>query len=137
MSNSPMTNTQTNPNLKNDQKIFNLEERTAKFSDDIIKFVKLLPNTIINRPLITQLIRAATSVGANYCEADEAESKKDFIHKIGICKKEIKETKYWLRIIANANEEFKNDLRLLYKEAQELNLIFSKILHSSKNGKSQ
>ena len=135
MSNSPMANTQPNSNLKNDQKIFDLEERTAQFSDDIIKFVKLLPNTIINRPLIIQLIRAATSVGANYCEADEAESKKDFIHKIGICKKEIKETKYWLRIIANANEEFKNDLRLLYKEAQELNLIFSKILHSSKNGK--
>tara|TARA_Y100000310_G_C20269463_1_gene617331 strand:- start:145 stop:546 length:402 start_codon:yes stop_codon:yes gene_type:complete len=126
-----MTNDQSNPNSKNDQKIYDLEERTTKFSNDIIKFAKTILITIINKPLISQLVRSATSVGANYCEADEAESKRDFVHKIRICKKEIKETKYWLRVIANANEELKKNLRPLWKEAQELNLIFSKIIHSS------
>ena len=122
--------------MTNDQKkIYDLGERTVKFSDDIIRFVKIIPNTIINKSLIIQLVKAATSVGANYCEADEAESKKDFVHKIKICKKEIKETKYWLRVVANANEEFKDNLRPLYREAQELNLIFSKIIHSSNNPK--
>ena len=73
-------------------KKFDLEERTAKFGENIIKFVRELPKNEITRPLITQLIKCATSIGANYCEADDAESRRDFKHKIGICKKESRET---------------------------------------------
>ena len=73
------------------------------------------------------------SIGANYCEATESESKKDFIHKIEIAKKEIKETKHWIRLLAKAEEEYKEKLRLLWQESQELLLIFSKIVSSSRN----
>ncbi|MCK5084817.1 MAG: four helix bundle protein, partial [Candidatus Pacebacteria bacterium] len=73
---------------------FDLEERTAEFGENIIKFAKKIPKNTITIPIITQLIKAGTSVGANYCEADGAESKKDFEHKMGICKKEAKETKH-------------------------------------------
>ena len=106
---------------------YNLEDRTIKFSEEIIKFVKRLKKDIINIPLISQLVRSATSIGANYCEANGASSKKDFKNKIYICKKEAKETKYWLQIIARANEDYKEECRKLWKEAQELTLIFSKI----------
>ncbi len=74
-------------------------------------------------------------MGANYCEATEGESKKDFIHKISICKKETKETKHWLRLLAKSNPEKREAVRLLWKEAHELLLIFSKIIRSSKNSK--
>lgn len=107
---------------------YNLEERTAKFSGEIISFVKSVEKNIINNPLISQLIRAATSIGANYCEANGASSKKDFKNKIYICKKEARETKYWLQIIVQANPELKEKCRRLWKEAQELTLIFSKII---------
>jgi len=111
---------------------YDLEERTAQFSEKIIEFSKKLKQNVINLPLISQLIRAATSIGANYCEANGASSKQDFRNKIYICKKETNETKYWLRIIAQANLENKNEARILYKEAQELILIFSKILSTLK-----
>ena len=77
--------------------------------------------------MINQLVRSATSIGANYMEADCAESKKDFIHKIGICKKESKETTHWLHMMAVANPERSGDCRVLWKEAHELTLIFSAI----------
>lgn len=70
-----------------------------------MKFAKSLPETSVNRPLISQLVRAGTSIGANYMEADAAESKKDFQHKIGLCKKEAKETMHWLRMIAAVNQD--------------------------------
>jgi four helix bundle protein len=73
-------------------------------------------------------------MGANYMEADGAESKKDFKHKIGLCKKESKETKHWIRMIAKANEDKTEICRILWKEAQELTLIFSSIIISLKNG---
>ena len=79
-------------------------------------------------PLISQLVRAATSVGANYCEANDACSKKDFRHKIGICRKEAKESKHWLRMVAAAEDELRGDARKLWQEAKELNMIFSAIL---------
>ena len=82
---------------------YDLEETTAKFSETIIKFCSSIPENSITKVLIVQLVRAVTSIGANYCEADDAESKKDFIHKIGVCKKEARETKYWLRLIRVAN----------------------------------
>lgn len=111
---------------------YDLEERTAKFAETIIKFCRTIPENSITKILILQLIRAATSIGANYCEADDAESKKDFIHKIGICKKEARETKYWLRLIANAMPQLREDVKKLWVEAKELNLIFNAIIHSSK-----
>jgi len=104
----------------------NLEIRTAKFSSEVISFVKKLKRDIINNPLISQLVRSATSVGANYCEAQGASSRKDFKNKLYICKKECKETKYWLEIIAKSNPEYTEECRKLWKEAQELTLIFSK-----------
>lgn len=106
---------------------YDLEERTAKFAENIILLVKKLPFNSINKALIEQLIRSAGSIGANYCEADAAESKKDFKHKIGICKKESKETRHWLRLLAKANPEFKEEIRQLWKECHELLLIFSAI----------
>ncbi len=111
---------------------YDLEERTAKFAETIIKFCRSIPENSITKVLIIQLVRAATSIGANYCEADDAESKKDFIHKIGVCKKEARETKYWLRLIANAKPEIREEIKKLWIEAKELNLIFNAIVHSSK-----
>jgi len=109
------------------RKKYDLEERTAKFGEDIIKFANKVPKTPITIPLIEQLVKAGTSVGANYCEADDAESKKDFQHKIGICKKESRESKHWLRMIAMAAPELKEEARKLWREAKELNLIFNSI----------
>lgn len=109
-------------------KIYNLEERTAKFGEEIIKFANRIPKNVVTIPIISQLVRAGTSIGANYCEADGAESKKDFKHKIGICKKESKETKHWLRMISVAVPEVKDEARKLWQEAQELTLIFSAII---------
>ncbi|MDP8227042.1 MAG: four helix bundle protein [Candidatus Celaenobacter polaris] len=115
-----------------DNKRFDLEERTAKFGENIIKFAKKIPQNPITLPLITQLVKAGTSVGANYSEADCAESKKDFELKIGICNKEYKESKHWLRMISVAVPELKDEARILWKEAHELNLIFSSIIIKSR-----
>ncbi|MDD5032310.1 MAG: four helix bundle protein [Patescibacteria group bacterium] len=99
------------PNLKS--KNYDLIERTAKFGENIIDFCKTLPRDDINRPLISQLIRSGTSQGANYMEADAAVSKKDFENKIGLCRKESKESMHWLRMIARANQNRKEDCRRL------------------------
>jgi four helix bundle protein len=111
---------------------YNLEERTARLAEDIIDVVKGTKVTTYNRRIIGQLVGSGGSIGANYCEANEAESKSDFIHKIGICKKEIKETKHWLRLLLKTNPEKKAEIDKLREEAQELLLIFSKIHTSSK-----
>jgi four helix bundle protein len=121
-------NTEEENNQDRDEKKYDLEERTAVFGERIIDFAKSLPDDVINRELIRQLVKAGTSVGANYCEADGAESKKDFRHKIAICKKESKESRHWLRMIARANPHRRDDCRVLWSEAQELTLIFSSIL---------
>lgn len=109
------------------EKIYDLEERTAKFGEEIIKFCKKIPQNIITNPLINQLVRAATSVGANYCEADDAESKQDFKHKIGICKKESRESKHFIRMLAVAVPDTKDEASALWNEAKEINLIFNSI----------
>lgn len=106
---------------------YNLEERTAIFGEKLIEFLRTLPKDVINGRLVSQLVRSGTSVGANYMEADAAESKKDFRHKIGICCKEAKETKHWLRMLVKANPEKLDECRKLWREAQELTLIFSAI----------
>jgi four helix bundle protein len=117
------------------EKIYDLEERTAKFGEDIIEFAKKIPKYEITQPIIIQLIKAGTSIGANYCEADCAETRKDFEHKLGICKKESKETKHWLRMIAKAVPELKDEARELWQETNELNLIFTSIVKKSRINK--
>ncbi|MFC1656405.1 four helix bundle protein [Patescibacteria group bacterium] len=107
---------------------YDLEERTAKFAEEVIELVKKIPETAITRSIISQLVRSSGSIGANYMEADGAESKKDFRHKIAICKKEAKETRHWLRLLAKAYSKKQEECRKLWKEVQELTLIFSAIL---------
>ncbi len=114
---------------------FDLEERTAKFGEDIIKFAKIIPVNEVTKRIIPQLVASGTSVGANYCEADDAESGSDFKHKLGIAKKEARESKHWLRMVAIANSESKEEARKLRKEANELNLIFNAIIKKIKNKK--
>jgi len=111
---------------------YNLEERTAIFSEKIIDLCKKAPKDIITIPIINQLIRAGTSIGANYCEANGASSRKDFKNKIYICKKESKETKYWLRIMARSVKELTGECRELWIEAQEFTMMFSKIAVNTK-----
>jgi len=115
-------------NDKSRSQRFDLEERTAHFGEAVIAFAKKIPRTAVTLPLISQFVRAGTSVGSNYCEADDAVSKKEFHHKIGTCKKEARETKYWLRIIAAADPALKEEARILWQEAKELHLIFAAIL---------
>jgi four helix bundle protein len=117
----------TNDEAGKSERKFDLEERTAHFGEAIIAFAKKVPQNAVTLPLIGQVVRAGTSVGANYCEADDAVSKKEFRCKIGTCKKEARETKYWLRMIAAAEEATKDEACLLWCEAKELHLIFAAI----------
>jgi len=111
---------------------FDLEERTAKFGEEILLFCRKIPKDEITKPLINQLVKCGTSVGANYCEADDAESGKDFKHKIGICKKESRESKHFLRMLATVIPEYKKELSKLWSEAKEINLIFNSIYNKVK-----
>jgi len=111
---------------------YDLEERTAKFGEEIIKFCKIIKQDAINKPIISQIIRSGTSIGANYMEANAASSRKDFKNKIFICKKETQETMHWLRMIVQCVPEKKEDIRRLWKECQELTLIFGRIVSSLK-----
>jgi len=113
-------------------KTYDLEERTAKLAENIVAFTKSLQLTPINRRIIEQLIASSGSVAANYCEATEGESKRDFAHKVGIAKKEVKETKLWLRLLAKAEPDHKDLLRSLWSEASQLLLILAKIYSSSR-----
>ncbi len=109
---------------------YDLEERTAKFGEEVIDFVKKLEKNAVNNVLVGQIVRSATSVGANYCEANNASSRKDFRNKIFICRKEAGETKHWVRMIARANNNKKNECQVLWKETNELVMIFAKIASS-------
>jgi len=111
---------------------YDLEERTAKFGEESIRFANKIPKGPITSPLITQYVKCSTSIGANYCEADDAESKQDFRHKIGICKKEAREAKHFLKMIMVAVPELKEEAQKLWQEAKELNLIFNKIYQKVK-----
>jgi four helix bundle protein len=113
-------------------KKYDLEERTAALGEAAIDFAHLLPTGPVTTPLISQFVRSATSIGANYCEADDAESKKDFLHKIGLCKKEARETKYWLRMIAKATPTFRESCQSLWQETRELHLIFAAIIRTGR-----
>jgi four helix bundle protein len=113
---------------------FDLEYRTLEFAKAVIKFCKRLPSNVINKQIIAQLIRSSGSVGANYCEANDSLSKKDFNHRIKITRKEAKETCYWLQLIVEANPDFKNDIDRLFEEAVELKKIFSTIANKVSGG---
>lgn len=119
-------------NVKTENKIYDLEERTAKFSENIILLCKSSPKLVTTIPIIDQLIRSATSIGANYCEANGASSKKDFANKIYLCKKESKETMYWLRLLPKCADNQTEACLKLWQEAKELTKIFSKIVFSIK-----
>lgn len=112
---------------------YNLEERTLEFSRSLIAFFKKVPNSQILVPLVNQCLRSGTSVGANYREANGASSKKDFINKTYICKKESKETMYWLELIGQTleDEKLKQQCRVLWQESKEFVLIFGKISSKS------
>jgi len=109
-----------------------LEERTAKFGEAIIKLCRTIKDDVIVKPIIGQLVRSATSIGANYMEANGASSKKDFANKIFICKKETQETKHWLRMLAASTMDKGDEIRKLWRECQELTLIFQKIASSTR-----
>ena len=106
---------------------YDLEDRTKKFSFDIMYLLHKVKKNEITRPLISQCVRAATSIGANYREANAASSKKDFRNKIAICRKEIKETKYWIDLLQNQEPALQSAFTPLAKEVHELDLIFNKI----------
>lgn len=119
--------------IQNPKPVYDLEERTFQFAKRVRLFVKTLPNTLANIEDSRQLIKASGSVGANYREANEALSKKDFLMRIKISRKEAKESEYWLRLI-NETNDLKNadEAKSLIQEANELKKIFSAIVEKSK-----
>ena len=117
----------TPPDSGTPKHVFDLEERTAKFGEAIIRFCKKVPRAPENNRLIDQLVGCGTSVGANYCEANEGVSKKDFKNTIGRCVKEAKEMKFFLRMIAASEPSLTDEARELYREAKEPHLIFASI----------
>ncbi len=119
----------------NHNKRFDLEERTSKFGIDIIKLCKFSNKDSITNPIINQLVRSATSIGANYMEANGASSKKDFRNKIHICQKEARETKHWLRMLSECSSKDKERARKLWQECHELTLIFGKVTSTLNNKK--
>ena len=108
-------------------KVYDLEERTAVFGEEVIGFLKTIQATPLTSNLIDQLIRSSTSIGANYCEADDAGSTPVFRFQISICRRESRESKFWLRMIAKAVPPQRDEAVRLWREARELNLIFSAI----------
>src|SRR3989338_1169168 len=116
---------------------YDLEERTAQFGESVIILCRTIKQDSICSPIINQLIRSATSIGANYSEANAASSRKDFSNKIFICKKEAQETRHWLRMLAKSLPELNEKIRILWKECQELTLIFQRITSTIRNGRSR
>lgn len=127
-----MSNDESMREITSTDRQFDLEERTARFGEEVIRFCKRVPQNVLTSPLISQLVRSACSIGANYCEADDSVSKKEFRNKIGTCKKEARETKHWLRMLATADDESKIQARELWREAKELHLIFAAIFRKSR-----
>ena len=120
--NAPMIREEASEN-----RVYDLEERTARFGEAVIDFANAIPQDSVTNRIISPLVGAATSVGANYVEADDAVSKKEFLKIIGTCRKEARETKHFLRMIVKAVPELKPRARTLWLEAKEPHLIFSKI----------
>jgi len=121
------------PEIQNPKREYDLEERTFQFAKAVRLFVKTLPKTIANIEDGKQLIKASGSVGANYREANESLSKKDFLLRIKISRKEAKESGYWIRLIHETNNlENADEAKSLIQEANEIKKIFSSILEKSK-----
>jgi four helix bundle protein len=120
----PMTNGENAPPI---QRAFDLAERTALFGEEAIRFCRGIRRDAVVMPLVRQLVRSATSIGANYVEADEAGSKKEFTYRISVCRREARETQYWLRMIVAAKPELREQARTLWREAKELVLILAAI----------
>ncbi len=110
---------------------FDLEKRTAAFGESVIEFCQTVGRTAITKPLISQLVRSACRVGANYCEADESATKREFRYRISLCRREARETKHWLRMLVAASKESAETARVLWKEADELTRIFAAIYPNS------
>jgi four helix bundle protein len=104
-----------------------LEERATRFGEAIVRFARKIPQKPVNNRLIDQLVGAGTSIGANYSEAKDAVSRKDFKNRVGTSRKESKETMFFLRMVAAAEEGLAGEARVLWREAKELNLIFGSI----------
>jgi len=117
---------------RQNSKQYDLEERTLKFAKSVIKFVKTLPKTIANNEIVKQLVRSAGSIGANYIEANESLGRKDFAMRIKICRKESKESIYWLRLIEVNDEQRDKERQRLIKEVTELMKIFGSIVEKCK-----
>ncbi|MBX4186755.1 MAG: four helix bundle protein [Candidatus Doudnabacteria bacterium] len=109
-------------------KNYDLGERTSVYSENVIDFCRNLTLDGISEPIIKQLVRSATSIGANYMEAKNGSSKKDFKNKIHICKKEAQETEYWLRMLLKFYPSVRSNIEALSKESHELLLIFQRIV---------
>ena len=136
MTNEEMTNDQaamTNESQEGGQRRtgFDLGERTARFGESVIGFSLDIERNAVTKPIISQLVRSATSVGANYEEADEAGSKKEFRYRISLCTREARETKHWLRMLVAAVPDVREPAREFWKEANELTKIFAAIHRSS------
>ena len=112
---------------------YDLENRTLMFTKNIIKFAKNVPLNVVNNEILRQLIRSSSSIGSNYIEANESLSEKDFIIRIKICRKEAKETTYWLKVLDLNDQELNKQCNHLYSEATQLKKIFSSIALKSKN----
>jgi len=119
-------------NKDSTSKQYDLEDRTLEYGIQIIRLAKKLPQNTVNFKLCDQFIRSGTSMGANYREANETQTKKDFNFRIRICRKEGKETIYWLQLAIEANKDFKNTIEPLIQEATELVKIFASIAEKSK-----
>lgn len=129
MINFQISNNIQTPIQQNSTKVYDLEERTFQFAKNIAFFCKNLAKTISNIEYVKQLIRSSGSVGANYIEANESLSKKDFLLRAKICRKEAKESAYWLRLIIKTNNgQTEKEGNPLFSEAIELKKIFSAII---------
>ncbi|HNP74914.1 MAG TPA: four helix bundle protein [bacterium] len=117
---------------KNKNKHYDLEDRTLEYGKRIIKMARSFKYDIVNNNLINQVVRSGTSLGANYREANETETKKDFLFRMRICRKEAKETIYWLYLIIEANPELDLRMRPLIRETEELLKIFASIVEKSR-----
>jgi four helix bundle protein len=116
----------------NDKEIkYDLEDRTLLFAKKCIDVCKGLGAGTVNRQLIDQLVRASASVGANYREANETHTKKDFYYRIGVCRREAKEAKYWLDLLKHANQDTTQHLEDLIDEAAQLTKIFASIARTA------
>jgi len=112
--------------------VYDLEERTARFGEMVVDFARTIPRDSVTDRIISQLVGAGTSVGANYIEADDSVSKKEFLKCIGTCKKEARETKHFLRMAVRVVPKLKPEARKLWMEAKELHLIFARIWRTGK-----